>query len=98
MSKEEVRHVACEKMPFWSNETDLVYLGYVTELPLRVMGKMRAEFDVQPDFHQYREYPNFTLTHDLTLPAQKIEALIPGEDKVVILWRVPYRRTDKVHT
>ena len=95
MPEEEIRHVACENMPCWSNNTDLVYLGYVSEIPLRFMGKSRSEYDLPPDFYQIREYPMFTLTHDATRPAQKIEALVPGEDKVIVLWRVPYRRKMK---
>jgi hypothetical protein len=96
MSNEKIRHVPVESMPFWSDKTDLVYLGYVREIPLQFMGKSRSEYDLSPDFYEHRDYPGFTLTHDATLPAQKVEALVPGEDKVVVLWRVPYRRVIKM--
>jgi hypothetical protein len=98
MSEEERRSLPIESMPCWSDKTDLVYLGRVVEIPLRFMGTSRADYSQMPDFYEKRVEPNYTLTHDATLPVQKIEALVPGEDKVVILWRVPYRRVMNVKT
>ena len=97
MSK-DLRNVQVENMPCWSDKTDLVYLGRVVEMPIQFMGKSRSEYDRLPDFYEKRVEPDFTLTHDATLPVQKIEALVPGEGKVVILWRVPYRKVMKVKT
>ncbi len=98
MSAEERRSVPMESMPCWSEKTDLVYLGRVVEMPVAFMGKARAKYDQLPDFYEKRVEPDYTLTHDATLPVQKIEALVPGEDKVVILWRVPYRKVMNVKT
>ena len=97
-NKPDIRKVPVESMPCWSDKTDLVYLGRVVEMPLQLMGKSRSEYDLLPDFYEKRVEPGFTLTHDATLPVQKIEALVPGEDKVVILWRVPYRRAKNAQT
>ena len=94
MRTKDSQNAAVERMSFWSDTTDLVYLGCLSEIPRQLMGKSKQ--DLPADFYEKRVYPGYTLTHDATLPIQRVEVLVPGEDKVLILWRVPYRRTMKV--
>jgi len=93
MTCEDARSFPMESMPFWSDETDLVYLGCVSVISRQSMGKSKNK--LPKDFYEKRVYPDYTLIHDSTIPIQRIEALMPIEDKVVVLWRVPYRRRMK---
>ena len=93
MAFEDVRSFPMESMPFGSDETDLVYLGCVSVISRQSIGKSKNK--LPKDFYEKRVYPDYTLVHDSTMPIQRIEALMPVEDKVVVLWRVPYRRRVK---
>jgi hypothetical protein len=93
MTFKDVRYFPMESMPFWSNETDLVYLGCISVISRQSLRKSKNK--LPKDFYEKRVYPDYTLIHDATVPIQRIEALMPVEDKVVVLWRIPYRRRMK---
>jgi hypothetical protein len=43
MTCEDVRSFPMESMPFWSDETDLVYLGCVSVISRQRIGKSKAK-------------------------------------------------------
>lgn len=75
--------------------SDLVYLGKVIELPVAGLYRRRTEFDIPPDFHETYEYPHFVLKRDQTIAAETVEGKVPDKNKVLVMWRIAYRREKK---